>query len=139
MRSHWRWPRRPTSPATAKEHASAIITLNDEIDQHLIKLRELFERRFSVLSQLSATAVVDQSFIVKLQGKSGPTRALCAAGLAKYVSVEKVATQSYVSLASVNPILLGIGRDAGVPPGRTTNGGDASNSVPRHRRTEVIP
>jgi hypothetical protein len=122
--------------AEAKKISSGVITLNDEIDQALVQLRGLFERRFALLSQLASTGVVDLAFIVKLQGKSGPTRALCAAGLAKYVSVEKVATKSFVSLASVNPILLGIGRDAGVPPGRSTNG-DASNSVPRHPRSEV--
>jgi hypothetical protein len=47
--------------------------------------------------------------------------------LAEFVSLEKVATQSWLGLSSVNPILLGIGRefahDVQTPP--PTNGGAA--------------
>jgi hypothetical protein len=145
--------------ATAKQHADAVCTLNAEIDEHLIKLRQMFERRFALLSQLAATGVVDQAFVTKLQSRAGPTRACCAAGLAKWISVEKVATQSFISLASCNVILLGIGRegpsssspsegtavaDAAVPapttnggelagiPASSTNGADAPDSSASH-------
>jgi hypothetical protein len=128
--------------AKAKEISSGVITLNEEIDTALVQLRGMFERRFALLSQLNATGVVDQQFVVKLQGKSGPTRACCAAGLHKFVSIEKVATQSFVPLASCNAILLGVGKAASAsvpelvdPPPSPTNG---NGSVPRHRR-EVIP
>jgi hypothetical protein len=98
--------------ATAKLHADGIITLNSEIDQHLGQLREMFERRFGLLSQLAATGVVDQQFIVKLQGKSGPTRAACASGLHRFVSLERVATQSWLTLSSVNSVLLNVGKES---------------------------
>jgi hypothetical protein len=129
--------------AEAKEISSGVITLNEEIDQALVQLRGMFERRFALLGQLSATGVVDQQFVVKLQGKSGPTRACCAAGLHRFISIEKVATQSFVALASCNVILLGVGKAAVAsvpelvdPPPSPTNG---NGSVPRHRRSEVIP
>jgi hypothetical protein len=132
--------------ATAREHANAIVTLNNEIDTELVRLKEMFERRFSLLGHLASTGVVDQAFVVKLQGKSGPTRAMCAAGLAKYVSVEKVATQSFVPLASVNPILLNIGKDQHDDSSQIrevslrSNGNGSNGSIPRrHRTTEVIP
>jgi hypothetical protein len=119
--------------ATAKQHADAVITLNSEIDEHLTKLRQLFERRFALLSQLGATGVVEQAFITKLQSRAGPTRAMCASGLAKFVSLEKVATQSWLGLSSVNPILLGIGKDTNgvVSAGNNSNGGPAP--APRGR------
>jgi hypothetical protein len=131
--------------AKSREISAGVITLNEEIDQALVQLRGMFERRFALLSELASTGVVDQAFVVKLQGKSGPTRAMCAAGLAKFVSVEKVATQSFVPLASVNPILIGIGKDHAPP---AANGGEAiqqlsgenrrnvtaDGSIPRHKR-----
>jgi hypothetical protein len=131
--------------AKAKEIASAVIVLNDEIDSSLIQLRQLFERRFALLSELASTGVVDQAFVVKLQSRSGPTRACCWAGLAKFVSLEKVATQSWLALASVNPVLLTVGgKDAGGAPHQTNGDGsngdvsDRSNgsngSLPRYRR-----
>jgi hypothetical protein len=38
--------------ATAKQHADAVCLLNSEIDEHLVQLRGMFERRFGLLSQL---------------------------------------------------------------------------------------
>jgi hypothetical protein len=132
--------------AEAKQHATAIVTLNNEIDQQLSKLREMFERRFACLSQLAATGVVDSGFVTKLQGKSGPTRAFCASGLHRFVAVEKVGQTSFVPLASVNSILLTIGKDKanggaanaenarqqGTSELAGANGGNGS--IPRHRR-----
>jgi hypothetical protein len=97
--------------AQAKELGDALCTLNSELDAELVRLREMFERRASILHKLGATGVVEQAFITKLQGRSGPTRAFCASGLHKFISVEKVGQTSFVSLASVNPVLLNIGGD----------------------------
>jgi hypothetical protein len=108
--------------AKAREISAGVITLNDEIDQALVQLRQLFERRFGLLSELAATGIVDSGFVTKLQGKSGPTRAFCASGLHRFVAVEKVGQTSFVPLASVNSILIGIGKDHLPPAG---NGGEA--------------
>jgi hypothetical protein len=119
--------------ATAKQHADAVCILNAEIDTHLTQLRQLFERRFGLLSQLAATGVVDQQFIVKLQGKSGPTRASCAAGLHKYISIEKVATGSFVTLASCNVILLSIGKESVI------SSSPLSGTVDQHPLPATVP
>jgi hypothetical protein len=98
--------------AEARKLADGICTLNAEVDTHLTQLRQLFERRAGLLHQLAATDVANPVTINKLEGKAGATRAACAAGLHKYISVEKVATQSFVTLASCNVILLGVGRES---------------------------
>jgi hypothetical protein len=119
--------------ATAKEISSGVITLNDEIDTALIALRQLFERRFALLSQLAATGIVAQEFVVKLQSRAGPTRACCWAGLAKFVSLERVATQSWLALTSANPVLLGIGKEAGPSSSSMPSAGmdvAAHNAIP---------
>jgi hypothetical protein len=84
--------------------------------------------------------------VTKLQGKSGPTRAFCASGLHRFVAVEKVGQTSFVPLASVNSILLNIGKDqhdevSQIRDTSLRSNGDGSNgSIPRrHRSTEVIP
>jgi hypothetical protein len=113
--------------ATAKQHADAVCILNAEIDTHLTQLRQLFERRFGLLSQLAATGVVDQQFIVKLQSRAGPTRAMCACGLHRFVSLERVATQSWLALSSVNSMLLNIGKEAGPSSSSAPSAGMADN------------
>jgi hypothetical protein len=127
--------------ADARKLADGIVTLNGEIDQHLVQLRQLFERRASLLHQLGATGVANPITINKLEGKSGPTRACCAAGLHKYIAVEKVATQSFVTLASCNVILLGVGKEGAVDqhlPATApapTNGSGEDASAPGHPYT----
>jgi hypothetical protein len=128
--------------ATAKGHATAIIALNSEVDIALVQLRQLFERRASLLHQLSATGVANPITINKLEGKAGPTRACCAAGLHRFISLEKVSTQAFIALASCNVVLMGIGRDqhddqSPIRDGSLRSNGDGNcgtDSVPRHRR-----
>jgi hypothetical protein len=108
--------------ATAKTHADGVITLNSEIDEHLVKLRQLFERRAGFLRDLLGTGLVDSAVLNKLGGRNAASRAFCAAGLHRYVSLEKTATQSFVTLASTNAVLLSIGKEP--PPAAVkTNGG----------------
>jgi hypothetical protein len=109
--------------ATAMQAADGVVTLNNEIDEHLIKLRQLFERRAALFREMGGTGCVDSVTINRLGGKGAATRAFCATGLHAYVSVEKVAQGSFVTLASTNPILLGIGRDP--PAAVKPNGGAA--------------
>jgi hypothetical protein len=120
--------------AKAKEISSGVITLNKEIDQALVQLRGMFERRFSLLSELAATNIVDSGFITKLQGKSGPTRAFCASGLHRFVAVEKVGQTSFVPLASVNSILLTVARSGLAVPDRDLPQTNGDASIPRHKR-----
>jgi hypothetical protein len=95
----------------AKQISNAICTLNSELDEHLVKLRQLFERRAALFHELGSTGLLDSAAVNKLSGRAAATRAFCATGLHAYVSVEKVAQGSFVPLASTNAILLGIGRD----------------------------
>jgi hypothetical protein len=109
--------------ATAKQHSDAVITLNAEIDEHLVKLRQLFERRAGFLHDLLGTGLVDSVVINKLGGRNAASRAFCAAGLHRFVSLEKTATQSFVTLASTNAVLLSIGKD---PPAAVKTNGSAA-------------
>jgi hypothetical protein len=96
--------------AQAKRIADAVIALNGELDAELVRLREMFERRMSLLRELAATGVAE-AVVTRLQGKGPVTRACCAARLHAHIALEKVAQGSFVTLASTNPILMGVGRD----------------------------
>jgi hypothetical protein len=100
----------------AHKAAQAVIALNEEIDLALKQLREIFERRASLLAGLANTGLVDSLFVARLANRSGPTRAACAAGLAKYLALETVAPQSQLPLADTNAVLLGIGRPSRESP-----------------------
>jgi hypothetical protein len=102
--------------AQAKEIAEGVVTLNAEIDDHLIKARQLFERRAALLHQLGSIGALDSSIVNKL-GKNANTRACCAARLHAHISLEKTSTHAAVPLSSTNPVLLNIGKHR--PP---TNG-----------------
>jgi hypothetical protein len=113
--------------ATAKQAADGVITLNNEIDEHLIKLRQLFERRAALFREMGNTGCVDSVTINRLGGKGAATRAFCATGLHAYVSVEKVAQGSFVTLASTNVVLMGVGKDTnGVYTGGINSNGGAA-------------
>jgi hypothetical protein len=109
----------------AHNHAQAIAALNCEIDEVLVQLRAIFERRASLLVGLARTELVDPTFVARFGNKSLPTRAACAAGLHKFLALETVAPSSMVPLASSNPTLLGIGRSSDAKPPRTKFRGDA--------------
>jgi hypothetical protein len=94
----------------AHNHAQAIAALNCEIDEVLVQLRAIFERRASLLVGLARTELVDPTFVARFGNKAGATRAACCAGLHRYLALETVAPSSMVPLASTNPTLLGIGK-----------------------------
>jgi hypothetical protein len=96
----------------AHNHAAAIAALNCEIDQLLVGLRQVFERRASLLVGLARTELVDPSFVARFGNKAGATRAACCAGLHRYLALETVAPSSMHPLASTNETLLGIGKPA---------------------------
>jgi hypothetical protein len=94
----------------AYNHARAIISLNLEVDTALLHLREMLERRSSLLSGLQQTEKVDPGFVARLSNKAALTRAACHAGLHRFLSIETCAPGSMVPLASTNETLLGIGK-----------------------------
>jgi hypothetical protein len=93
----------------AYSHARAIIALNCEVDDALLHLRELFERRASLLNGLAKLEVVDPAFVARMQSRSVLTRASCAHGLHRFLSLETPAPASMVALATTNETLLGVG------------------------------
>jgi hypothetical protein len=89
--------------------ARGVVTLNEEIDLALKRLREMLERRASLLNQLAATELVDATLTTRLASKAPLTRACCAAGLHRFIQVETVSPQAMIPLADGNAQLLGIG------------------------------
>jgi hypothetical protein len=102
--------------ATAREIADGISALNHELDAALLALRQLFERRMALLRQLQSTGMGDL-VATKLMSKGVATRAACHSGLHQFISLEKCAPGSFLSLASADPILSAIGKV------KLTNGG----------------
>jgi hypothetical protein len=94
----------------AHNHAQAIAALNCEIDEVLVQLRAIFERRASLLVGLARTELVDPRFVARFGNKAGATRAACCAGLHRYLALETVSPTSMHPLGSTNEILLGIGK-----------------------------
>jgi len=99
----------------AKGYADQIMALNVTIDQALAALGEQFARRANSLRAFQATGVGNATLLSKLSGKGPATRACCAAGLHEHIDLATVSPQGRLPLASANPVLIGIGRDA-VPP-----------------------
>ena len=102
--------RKRLAMASARDHASAIMTLNREIDEQLLHLREMFERRQDLISGLARTEILSSSVTSKLSGRASATRAACAANLHKHLSLETCAPGSMVPLADSNAILLNVGK-----------------------------
>jgi hypothetical protein len=88
--------------------ARAVIALNLETDELMQKLSQLCERRGHLLQELGQS--FDASFVTRLSGRGALTRAACAHGLHRFVSIETCAPGSMRPLADTNPLLLGIGR-----------------------------
>jgi hypothetical protein len=93
----------------AYNHARAIIALSLEIDDALLHLRQMFERRASLLDGLARTEVCHPGFVARLQNKSVLTRASCSHGLHRHLSIETCSPTSMRPLAESNELLLGIG------------------------------
>jgi hypothetical protein len=110
----------------AWQHAQAIIALNEEIDLALTQVVQKFERRASLLAGLAGTEVCDATFVARLSGKAGPTRACCRVGLHKYVDIVACAPGSMASLADLKELLCNVGK----PP----DDGKVNNKTPRPLR-----
>jgi hypothetical protein len=89
--------------------ARAIVTINCELDEAMIRLREAFERRASLLIELGNSDACDRQLIMRLSHKSGPTAAAQQAGLAKFLNVEMTPNAAVRPLSDTNSVLLGIG------------------------------
>jgi len=109
----------------AKQHAGAIAALNSDLDRLLTELRDQFERRHALLTQLGRTGVVDFNLVNRLTGKQNGTRAACHAGLAKFLALEVPAPGSFIPLAGANQILLGVGKEHAQRPRLNGGGGNS--------------
>jgi hypothetical protein len=89
--------------------ARGIIATNEEIDLALKQLREMFERRASLLVELGNTEAADRQLVLRLSHRAGPTSAAQAAGLARYLSLEMTPNAAVRPLSDTNSVLLGIG------------------------------
>jgi DNA repair exonuclease SbcCD ATPase subunit len=101
--------------AEARDAASALMALNEQLDQHLVALREMFERRASLLSALDRTETISHALISKLQGKAPATAACCRLGLHKFISMETVSPISHRNLSDANSILTTVGKGGSSP------------------------
>jgi hypothetical protein len=95
--------------------ASAVQALNGELDEELKKLRELCERRQSLLAELAQLDAMNASLLARLSSKAPLTRAACAVGLQRYLSLETTAPGSWAPLSESNSTLLGVGRPPDKP------------------------
>jgi hypothetical protein len=97
--------------------ASAISALNAELDEMLLRLREAFERRASLLRSLTNIdgSVVPPELAMRLSNKSHATSAAHLVGLGRYLAMEMVPTVAWRALAEQNDLLLGIGADPTLP------------------------
>jgi hypothetical protein len=100
----------------AKRLADQVAALNVRIDQALHGLVDLFAQRAFALQAMGRTGVVDFAFCNRLQTKGPITAAACAVGLHKFVDIVTVAPGSHRSLASINAVLAGIGKQADPDP-----------------------
>jgi hypothetical protein len=90
--------------------ASAVQALNGELDEALQALRELCERRQSLLAELTQLEAMNPTLLARLSSKAPLTRAACAVGLQRYLSLETTAPGSWAPLSESNSTLLGVGR-----------------------------
>jgi hypothetical protein len=95
----------------ARLAAQAIAALNLEIDEALVHLKEIFDRRASLLTELADTQVVDPGLIMRLNHRSGPTASAQLAGLNRFLALEMTPAASVRPLATANEILVRIGAE----------------------------
>jgi hypothetical protein len=112
---------------TARELASAITTINHELDDALLALRQLFERRHSLLRELQTTSVAN-TVATKLMSKSVATRAACFAGIHIHLDIHRCAPGSFLSLGSADPVLQSIGRELPDPAPALTSSAEFLSS-----------
>jgi hypothetical protein len=109
----------------AYKAARAVASLNLELDQELVRLREAFERRAILLKALGDTGAVDPTLVMRLHHKSLATSAAQLVGLSRFLNLEMTPTASQRPLASSNEMLLRIGT-----PSDNGNGSNGK-AVPR--------
>jgi hypothetical protein len=88
--------------ADAEDAKAAIYAIDQEIDQTLVLLQGMFERRKSKARSLAATGVVDSYLTLRLQNRFGGTSAAICAGLRDYLSLEIVPVQNVAPLATID-------------------------------------
>jgi hypothetical protein len=90
--------------------AQAVIALNCELDQAMLALRQLWERRQALLAELGNSNVADLGFVMRLSHKSGANAAAAYAGLTKYFAMEMTPNSAVRPLSTANEILLRVGQ-----------------------------
>ena len=83
-------------------------SLNQEIDQLLVQLRQALERRAEQLNQLARMHVIDMGYLTRM-GKDAITAGFCAAGLHRFADIRTPAPTSIRALATANQLLGSIG------------------------------
>jgi hypothetical protein len=86
--------------------ARALVALQEEIDLELVKLREMAERRSALLAELGTLEALNVTLLGRLASKAPLTRACCAAGLHRFMSLETTAQGSMVPLRESNAQLM---------------------------------
>jgi hypothetical protein len=107
--------RRREQEEAAYKAARGVVALHLELDEELVKLRSMLERRAIMLGALADTGVVDLGLVMRLNHRSLATSAAQKAGLAKFIGLEMTPNVSVRPLASTNEVLLAVGT---APPGQ---------------------
>jgi chorismate mutase len=102
----------------AYNHSKALVALSLEIDDALAHLRQLFERRASLLDGLARTQVCDPLFTTRLANKGVLTGAACFANLHAFLDLTACAPGSRRPLADTNELLLNVGQPPSDDKGR---------------------
>jgi hypothetical protein len=89
----------------ARKVGTALAALNIELDAMMVQLRQCFERREAMLTELGSLGGISAS-TVKMQASKEPASAAARyAGLARFLSIEPVTVSAIRPLASSNGIL----------------------------------
>jgi hypothetical protein len=92
--------------------AQGIAALNGELDDLLLKTRQCFEKRATLLADLARCEVAPPAYLQRFGAKGTASRAFAAAGLHRFCDLITPSALSFLPLASTNPQLLAIG----IPP-----------------------
>jgi hypothetical protein len=98
--------------ASAREIASALTTIAHELDDAMLAMRQLFERRHAVLRELQTTGIAD-GVATRFMQKGVATRAAVHWGLAAHLDIHRCAPDSALPFSSADPVLRSIGKTNG--------------------------
>jgi hypothetical protein len=101
--------RRTTS---AREIASALTTVAHELDDAMLALRQIFERRHALLRELQTTGIAD-GVATRFMQKGQATRAAVHWGLTAHLDIHRCAPGSAMPFSSADPVLRSIGKSNG--------------------------